>query len=220
MILYKKIAQEKLDFMELYISGTQEFFNLDGLSFVPATRQERIHRYVKTEDKARCLVAGLLLRRFCGVTSETQLAYGSNGKPYLKDGTFYFNLSHSGDYVVLATSTKEIGVDVEKIEPYSDSVAKRCFTPPEYKWLKQERNIEAFYRLWTAKESVMKGTGLGFSLPPEDFCVLPLDESAHHIGRKTWFFDWIPYNEHMVCRAAVCAEEKTEVIPVAASALI
>ncbi|MDR2856102.1 MAG: 4'-phosphopantetheinyl transferase superfamily protein [Methanomicrobiales archaeon] len=148
------------------------------------------------------------------------MIYGENGKPYLKDQSTHFNISHSGDYVVLGAAKRDIGVDIEKIASYPDRVAIRCFTPLEREWMKQEGENEAFYRLWTAKESVMKASGLGFSLPPEAFTVLPMNRSAHYIAGKTWFLDWISYNNHMICVAIEGEAEKTEVITIASSDLL
>jgi 4'-phosphopantetheinyl transferase len=178
---------------------------------------------VQAGDKARCLVSGLLLRQICGVIEDSQLIYGDNGKPYLKNSTMYFNISHSNDYVVLATSHREIGIDIENIErktPYSNKVAARCFTQQEREWMAHEGGNEAFFRLWTAKESVMKASGLGFSLPPESFSVLPMDASAHDIANKTWFLDWIPYDDYIICLAIEGKAEKCTVITITSSDLL
>ena len=198
--------------MQLFISGIQSFMDLSGIELVTVKRRERIHAYIQTADKARALVAGLLLRQFCGVTDDSQLAYGKNGKPYLKDKSIYFNFSHSGDYVVLAVADNEVGVDIEKVTPYSDAVATRCFTQAEQEWIKKQGNDEAFYTLWTAKESVMKGCGLGFSLSPETFCILPVDSSSHNINGSDWFLDWLIYDGHVICGATCGKAEKTELI--------
>jgi phosphopantetheinyl transferase len=169
---------------------------------VTTARRERIGRYQRHEDKARCLLAGLLLRKICGVTDDSQLIYGENGKPYLKNSDTYFNISHSGDYVILATAESEVGVDIEKMDAFSDKVAARCFTPLECEWMKQEGDNKAFYRLWAAKESVMKASGLGFSLPPNSFCVLPVENlSEHQIGGRLWVLDWLIHDGYIICCA-------------------
>lgn len=196
--------------------------NLAGTELVTCARRERIRGYVHLADKARCLVAGLLLRRVCGVTEDCQLTYGENGKPYLKSSGAHFNISHAGDYVVLAEAKCEVGVDIEKVSAYSDAVAARCFTPPEREWLRREGCDEAFYRLWTAKESVMKASGLGFSLPPEAFSVLPMDSSAHIIAGKPWFLDWLSFSGYIICGCGATdgIAEKTEIITTAPGDLL
>ena len=189
-----------------------------GIDLVTAARRARIGAYMQPADQARCLVAGLLLRKVCDVTDDSQLHFGEQGKPYLKNSGMYFNISHSGDYVVLATANNEIGVDIEKVtdqKTFSNAVAERCFTVEERRWMQGQKNIhEAFLTLWTAKESVMKGTGLGLSLPPETFCVLPTDSSPHHIGGRIWFFDWLDYNGHIICTATHDKAEKLEYVTV------
>jgi 4'-phosphopantetheinyl transferase len=197
--------------MKIYVSGIQPFMGLDGIDLVTPSRVKRIHAFIQTEDKARCLVAGLLLRRFCGVIDDNQLVFGENGKPYLTDKSLYFNISHSGDYVVLAISDCEIGVDIEKVTLYDDAVTARCFTQAEQEWIKKQGNNEAFFTLWTAKESLMKGFGLGLSLPPESFCVLPKEESPYLINGREWFLDWLMYKGYMICYATGNKSEKIEV---------
>ena len=206
--------------MRVYLCNIQDFLYLKGLNLVTDSRRKSIHAYLRDGDKARCLVSGLLLRRICGIIEDSQLIYGGNGKPYLKNSTMHFNISHSDDYVVLATSNREIGVDIEKITSFEDKVAFRCLTKQEREWMVHEGGNEAFFRLWTAKESVMKASGLGFSLPPETFSVLPMDESAHHIAGKTWFLDWILHDDYIICLAIEGKRQKYEVITITSSDLL
>jgi 4'-phosphopantetheinyl transferase len=194
--------------------------DLNGIDLVTAKRRERVFAYLQAEDKARCLVSGLLLRKVCGVVDDNQLVFGKNGKPYLKDGGIYFNISHSGDYVALATSEHEVGVDIEKVNVYSDAVAIRCFSRAELEWMQKEGCNEAFYFLWTAKESVMKACGLGLSLPPETFSVLPNASSPLWIAGRSWFLNWISYDGHVICRAATGKPQEHELLAVSASGLL
>jgi 4'-phosphopantetheinyl transferase len=206
--------------MQIYLGEIQAFMALDGADLITKTRRERVGAYTRAEDKARCLVAGLLLRRVCGVTDDGQLAFGPNGKPYLKYGGPHFNLSHSGGYAALAVSDNEVGVDIETIAPVSDAVAARCFTPPEREWMqRQESGPEAFFRLWTAKESIMKALGLGLSLPPASFSVLPADAPAYSVAGRNWFLDWRVHDGHMICRAVENAAETTEIVVLSAGEL-
>lgn len=112
---------------------------------------------------------------------------GENRKPAvsLPGGVppVYFNVSHSGDYIVIAISrAAEVGVDIEEMRPDCpvDDLARRYYSTREYAWLRTlagEDRIEAFYRLWTVKEAVLKCAGLGLSVPTRMVEVL-LDDGA------------------------------------------
>ncbi len=100
--------------------------------------------------------------------------YGPHGKPYFADpGLPYFNLSHSGDYVVVALAGTECGIDLQKREEGKNliSLAERFFTPGEAEKVRLEGE-PAFYRLWTRKEAYGKCTGEGIAralkIDPED----------------------------------------------------
>lgn len=76
------------------------------------------------------------------------------GKPYFTDcPDMYFNLSHSGDYVVCVISDEEVGVDIQKWkEPVKESLIKRVL---------HEKEQGFFFDIWAAKEAYSKCTGQG-----------------------------------------------------------
>lgn len=97
-----------------------------------------------------------------------QYEYGPKGKPYLRDIPLFFNLSHSGDYVLCALSRREIGADIQRLEKCDTKrLAERFFHERERECLRRipgERERERyFYRLWTAKEAYGKMTGEGIT---------------------------------------------------------
>ena len=191
--------------MKVYYCNAVEYSDLCGTEYLAPARKARMARMLRREDQARCLAAGLLLRAVLGAGYDARLETGPHGKPYLRDSSVFFNLSHSGQYVVLGVGPAEIGVDVEQIRPRTgqmDRIARRCFTAAEQDWLERQPGGTAFYALWTAKESVMKATGAGFSMPPESFCVLPIASGPHTIGRDTWFLRWHMLDGHALCAAA------------------
>lgn len=91
------------------------------------------------------------------------------GKPYFESAPhIYFNLSHSDRFVFCGLDNSPLGVDIEKIRPIKPNLASRFFTPEETAYLKKLPPTEeekAFFQIWTAKESYMKATGKGFTLP-------------------------------------------------------
>ena len=96
-----------------------------------------------------------------------EFVYGKSGKPYLKEYPFYFNLSHSGDYVVCAISEQEIGVDIQEHRSGTpERIAERYFTAGEIKVLEQcdtGQKEKVFFDLWAAKEAYGKYTGGGIT---------------------------------------------------------
>ena len=160
-----------------------------------------------------------MLRHVLGKGYGEYLAFGPYGKPYLKEQDVFFNLSHSVSYAVIAVSHHEVGVDVEHVSPYSLSVAEKCFTAEEMKWLLQHRNRRDFYRLWTGKESVMKAVGDGLSMAPESFDIMPVEDGPHKIRGKTWYLYWAGLEEYEIC-AACAADEDVEMIEIKRSELL
>ena len=99
-----------------------------------------------------------------GFDKKLQFTYGENGKPYLKNSSTFFNISHSGNYVVCSVSESEIGCDVQTVEKYNPRIAERFFTESEKLFLQKSENpSEDFTRLWAMKESVLKKTGEGIT---------------------------------------------------------
>ena len=86
----------------------------------------------------------------------------------------FFNVSHAGDYVVGVLSDCEVGCDIEKNANAPLEVAEHYFYHSELAYIKAAKNKDkAFFTLWTLKESYMKMTGRGMSLPLDSFEVVP-----------------------------------------------
>ncbi|SHJ86932.1 4'-phosphopantetheinyl transferase [Clostridium cavendishii DSM 21758] len=148
------------------------------LLLVSKDKCERIRRFRFIEDSKRTLFADILVRYLaCQKTNCNNknliFIYNKFGKSFLKNPpNFYFNISHSENWVVCAISNKEVGIDIEKIKPIDLDIAKRFFSKIEYEDLmsKQlEKQISYFYDLWTLKESYIKYKGKGLSIPLNSF---------------------------------------------------
>ena len=187
--------------MKLYISDIRGLFDLPGIELLDEGRRNRVYRYHRPEDQARCLTAGLMLRSVFGEDSASCMTVSQFGKPILPNGPC-FNLSHSGHKVVLLADERPVGVDVEFITPYSQNVAKKVFTAVEQNWLRCQATDEDFFRLWTGKESIMKALGLGFHLPPESFEICPDAGIPNIVGGQSWYLHWLALDHHIICTAA------------------
>lgn len=147
------------------------------LELVGTERRKKVIRYRMPDDRKRSLAAGLIIQKILNENglSEDSLKYSENGKP-LADNLF-FNVSHAGDYVVGVSSDREVGCDIEKIVDAPLGVSDRFFHLKEAEYIRSaEDKNRAFFTLWTLKESYMKMTGRGMSLPLDSFEVVPTAE--------------------------------------------
>ena len=145
------------------------------LQYVSDERKNKTMKYLQAGDRKRCLGAGMMLEEILprhGASPGT-ITLNSDGKPEAEG--VYFNLSHSDDLVICAVGEKPVGCDIEKIVEEPKGVAERFFHQKEAEYLdsfEDEKRNEAFFRLWTLKESYLKMTGEGLHLPLDSFEIL------------------------------------------------
>ncbi len=116
---------------------------------------------------AKYFLRNILSRYVDQAPRDLSFRYNAYGKPQLESHELHFNVSHSGHYVALALCRDvELGVDIqtmrEKLLPLD--IAKRFFHQQEYDVLKSLASSvqrQWFYRLWSAKEAVLKACGIG-----------------------------------------------------------
>lgn len=147
-----------------------------------ADESERASRFHFGKDRRRFILAHCALRNILAryLRCEPQaIVFFTNkyGKPILTDSDIEFNLSHSGDYALVAVSrNRSVGVDVEKIRAdlEIENLASRYFSPGEISELMAlppEQRMFGFFHCWTRKEAYIKAQGLGLSLPLDSFDV-------------------------------------------------
>ncbi|MBQ3527316.1 MAG: 4'-phosphopantetheinyl transferase superfamily protein [Clostridia bacterium] len=162
---------------------------------VSSERRAKIDRLRNEREKRLSLGAYVLLKKALsdiGIDSFS-LEYGENGKPYLAGNTgVYFSLSHSFERVMCALSDCEIGCDVERVQKKSLAVADRFFAPEEIALIKgAENETDMFSRIWTLKESFLKMTGKGMTIPLDSFYFnVSMDgiNVYQYLTKKTPFF--------------------------------
>lgn len=167
--------------------------------------RQRADRYVVEPPRRRFRYCRRTVRRCLGWLTGVEpnaLSFGveQNGKPtlaYPADTDLAFNVSHSGDWGVLAVGWNcQIGVDLETIDPHLDitGLATRFFSDREQHQLFQlpaERQRAGFYHIWTSKEAYMKAVGLGMALPLASFHVAANPDQppallAGDVGHGPW----------------------------------
>jgi 4'-phosphopantetheinyl transferase len=173
---------------------------LDPLAHELLDLQERSRaQQLRSPRKARAFIAGRTrLRQILSFylmmdPKEIRFDFNLHGKPMLSGAharRVSFNLSHSGDWGLCAVAYgRDVGVDLEQVSDQLafEPLAARFFSDSEFCWLKNSPGVRRrrnFYRLWTRKESWLKGKGGGFSEPE-----LTLDP-VHITGRSAFVGDW------------------------------
>jgi 4'-phosphopantetheinyl transferase len=127
-----------------------------------------------------------------------------------------FNLSHSGDWVLIAIDEKRaVGVDVEAIRPNMAAIDdfRGVLAPEEQGWLDQlptTERAQAFARTWVRKEAYVKAIGEGMSRDLKSIAIVdgPDGEAALlYDGNPTtecgpWRLADVPVDEsHAACVA-------------------
>ena len=163
-------------------------------SLVSPARQKKIDFYRFEKDKKLSGGAYLLLKKLLSCENITNPIFKTEkyGKAYISNHeNIYFNLSHSGKMVLCAISDKEVGVDIEYIDPKIDlNIAKNYFYNEEYKnIMKSENRPDEFFKYWVLKESYMKYTGLGMNLPLDSFEIIIKDEISLKNDNKNLKFN-------------------------------
>lgn len=138
------------------------------LSALPKERREKALRFRFREGKVLSSLSWLLL---CHLLEREDIHHGpfeavsgKNEKPLVKDGSFFFNISHTKGAVLAAAGFSPVGADIQIVEGKYEPVAKRVLTPSELSLVKHSSKPEReFTRLWTLKESYIKYTGEGMS---------------------------------------------------------
>lgn len=214
---------------KIYLTGAEPLRNPQVYARLYAAasteRKAKIDRYRFERDRLQSLCAESLLlnalQEYGYAPDTSAVRHGKNGKPYLADAKgFYFNLSHSGDYAMLAVSDAEIGCDIEQIRPVGQRVMKRVLTPDEYALLEAvpEADRDArFFRYWVAKESFMKACGDGLSMDPTSVRI-DFGPPARAIGSGAsgtlalWEGSSLSGYRYAVCRDGALTEIQTEFI--------
>jgi len=142
-------------------------------------------------DRCRTLCGKILLLHLLqqytkwDINALPELKYNKYGKPYLSKLGGYFNISHSGSYIICAYSPDiNIGIDIEEITEIDIDEYAQVLTYREYEYLRNGNNQD-FFKLWTIKEAVMKADGRGFSLDPRTIDLMD-DEKTITLGNNIW----------------------------------
>jgi 4'-phosphopantetheinyl transferase len=162
-----------------------------AMGLLSTDEQERASRYYREKDKQRFIVSRIALRtllaRYLNLNhKEIYFEVGENKKPHVKGNTrLHYNVSHSGDIVLIALSGSAIGVDVENMpsETHYTEIMEISYSKDETDHVNTATNpLQTFYTLWTRKEALLKATAKGID---DDMKFIPCIDGLHNVKAET-----------------------------------
>lgn len=145
-------------------------FDLEaGLQEISEQRREQALKFKHEQGRRLCVLAYQLLKQALregyGITDNPIFDYNEHGKPSIVGHPeIFFNLSHCKEAAICVVSDHPVGVDVESIREYKNSLVNYTMNEEEIREIEASENpASAFIRLWTMKEATMKLVGTGIS---------------------------------------------------------
>lgn len=141
----------------------------DALRGISEQRREQALKFKHEQGQRLCVLAYQLLKeglqKAYGITDNPIFEYNEHGKPSIVGHPeIFFNLSHCKEAVVCVVSDQPVGIDVESIRKYKESLVHYTMNVEEIREIESSENLAAtFIRLWTMKEATMKLIGTGIS---------------------------------------------------------
>ncbi|MCI9139109.1 MAG: 4'-phosphopantetheinyl transferase superfamily protein [Lachnospiraceae bacterium] len=193
-------------------------------SIVTKERKTKADHFRFQEDSKRCVFGEILLRfrlsQLFDHVPKLTITYNAYGKAYIKNlKNFFYNISHSGHWVVLAQGSSEIGVDIEKIayhfdleqivNGYFSCEEKQCVLFPADEKMRAKR----FTQIWTLKESYMKYLGTGLFTDLNSFSTNLfhgyVKDSKNNIDKQVKLKNYLLNNDYSL---SVCSKESPGII--------
>ena len=147
-----------------------EVEGVDWMGTLPVSARDRMARFSDATARARAGASEWI--KACWLPRELEMErvefeWGANGKPFLTGAAadWGFNLSHAGAYAVAVLAKGvSIGVDLESTTRKADieRLGRRVFSESEQAGVRAGGR-EAFFALWSQKESLLKALGCGWA---------------------------------------------------------
>ncbi|MDC0936770.1 4'-phosphopantetheinyl transferase superfamily protein [Pirellulales bacterium] len=143
----------------------------------------RADRYFFDKDRYAFVVGRATLRAMIGhclsqTPRDVKIVTNTMGKPRLPAADLHFNVSHSGNLVLIGLCLdRPVGVDVEQTRPIANlsQLAKRVLSAGDIQRVLEAeagQREQAFYRSWTRKEAYAKAVGFGLTRGFQNFEIL------------------------------------------------
>jgi len=188
----------------IYLNDHIAQFDFEAaLPLLSEQRREQALKFKFALGRQTCAAVYLLLRegleKEYGITEAPVFEYGEHGKPSIVGHPeIHFNMSHCREAALCVLSHQPVGVDVESIREYRESLVRYTMSDAEVRQIEQATRPELeFIKLWTRKEAVLKLSGSGI-----------IDDMKHVLEKTTSELTTVVGPEaryvYSICRPPYC----------------
>jgi 4'-phosphopantetheinyl transferase len=165
----QSIATDKTHIFRIAVNDHFQRVKKQLTEVLSEREQEKASRMFIPKDKERYVVSKFCLRTLLSLclnvpSHEIDFIAHEHKKPTVKG--LEFNISHTGDYILIAISPKAVGIDIEYLNREFDfkSILDITFSKREIDFI-GDKDIDPtnFYAMWTRKEALLKASGEGIS---------------------------------------------------------
>jgi 4'-phosphopantetheinyl transferase len=199
-----------------FVDKTIDLFYPELFTALPDPHQKKALKFHQQADRVRYVLSRHLTAWVLNNTGYNQdklytLETDAFSRPVF-GSEIDLNISHSGSYVLCATSSAgRVGIDIEKIDPIDMSAFLSTLHINERNLLlEKEMQIDTFYKIWTKKEAVTKANGKGLHLALQEIDTTSEVVLCEGIDWQVSSLDFDPdYSSHI---AFLTKHEKVNII--------
>lgn len=188
------------------------------VALLPETFRSEIRAYKHWESAQASLLGRIVLlhafEKAGWSYSLNDIRLGNKERPYIENAGIDFNISHSGEYVVVAlTNEGKVGIDVEKHRKLDINLFRKYFDDGEWGWIEASLDPEkSFFDLWAAKESAIKCDGRGVEVLSDTHVLMEGGEALRSIScrENIFYINMLQIDPQYAC--CVCTSENSSII--------
>ena len=164
--------------LDVYLYNAKDYLNCD-LDKLPISCINYLNDNNKDiVSKVSYYLLVKLLREKYAISS---FDFAFNGKPRLLNCELYFNISHTKNYILIAISSSEVGVDIEHLNRKISNTLYNRTMHEEEKALFNYKNDRSYIISFIKKEAYLKRLGTGINVKLKSISSLNLQDCRLYI---------------------------------------
>jgi 4'-phosphopantetheinyl transferase len=188
--------------------------------FLSKDEQKKAKTFKRQDLQKKYIYTRAVLRKFLASYINIQpedldIKTNQYGKPFLAKGGLYFNLSHTGNKLVIAISNIDnIGIDLEQCRHRKNlpGLVNKCFSKEESAFwhsLPEEKKINIFFQFWVKKEAFVKAVGRGISMGLNQCIINPENQTQflsipnNYGSSADWKIIDLPLDKNCACALVI-----------------